>query len=172
MNKKEREHYTRLILEERNRKLNALGRHQGNLEEKKGKQWMSLNISGKGFDGYLNTLSLLAGVIVCRSSFLNQTAELIYHLYLWWSKEWEEHKSHLGFHVTRPPTALLLPPTLLRSVAKELPGIGWERSSAVERKFSSVFEMMEAPEERWQEIPGIGKVLARQIVKAIRSNNA
>jgi DnaK suppressor protein len=33
VNKKEREHYTRLILEERNRKLNALGRHQGNLEE-------------------------------------------------------------------------------------------------------------------------------------------
>jgi len=33
MNKKEREHFTRLILEERRRKLDALGRHQGNLEE-------------------------------------------------------------------------------------------------------------------------------------------
>lgn len=33
MNKKERGEYTRLILEERNRKIAALGRHQGTLEE-------------------------------------------------------------------------------------------------------------------------------------------
>ncbi|MFO7768995.1 MAG: TraR/DksA family transcriptional regulator [bacterium] len=36
MNKKERERFTRLILEERQRKLDALGRHQGDLEEIKG----------------------------------------------------------------------------------------------------------------------------------------
>ncbi len=33
MNKKDREHYTRLILEERERKLSALGRLQGTLDE-------------------------------------------------------------------------------------------------------------------------------------------
>ncbi len=33
MNKKDLEHFTRLILEERQRKLEALGRHQGTLDE-------------------------------------------------------------------------------------------------------------------------------------------
>lgn len=143
----------------------------GNLEERVGKAWKGLNISGKGFDGYLNTLSTIAGITVLRTPYLEATAELIYHLYLWWAKGWEKHKSHLGFCHIRPPYALLRPPSLLRSVAKELPGVGWERSAAVEKKFKSILEMAEATEEDWRDIPGIGKILARQIVKALRGND-
>ncbi len=56
---------------------------------------------------------------------------------------------------------------MLRRVAKELPGIGWERSLAVEKHFVSVLAMMLAKSPEWEKVDGIGKTLAQKIVKAI-----
>jgi len=58
---------------------------------------------------------------------------------------------------------LLKPPSLVRRVAKELPGIGWERSLLVEETFDSVRTMVNAPLEQWLEIEGIGKGIATKV---------
>jgi ERCC4-type nuclease len=142
--------------------------NRGNLEEKVGDKWKSLGISGKGFDGYLNTVTLMGGVIVRQTPFSSRTAELIHHLCLWWSKGLEEHKSHLGFYEVPAVGVLLSKPSLIRLIAKELPGIGWERSRAVEGHFDNILNMISAEEEEWRRVPGIGKGISRQIVEAIR----
>ena len=53
--------------------------------------------------------------------------------------------------------------SLVRRVAKELPGIGWERSLLVEETFDSVRTMVNAPLEEWLEIEGIGKGIATKV---------
>jgi ERCC4-type nuclease len=143
---------------------------RGNLEERVGEKWKAIGITEKGFNGYLNTLSVLGGVIVRQTTYPSRTAGLIVHLYRWWERGLEEHKSHLGFYEVPAASALLLKPSLIRLIAKELPGIGWERSIAVERHFGSILSMMVAGEDEWRQIPGIGKVLSQQIVKAVRRN--
>ena len=58
---------------------------------------------------------------------------------------------------------LLQQPSLMRRVAKELPGIGWERSLVVEAKWDSVRDMVNAPVEEWLELDGIGKGIASRV---------
>jgi ERCC4-type nuclease len=66
-----------------------------------------------------------------------------------------------------PPAALWLKPSLVRRVATQLEGIGWEKSAAVAAKFSSVLDMIVATEAEWQTIPGIGKGLAARAVRQL-----
>jgi excinuclease UvrABC nuclease subunit len=48
-----------------------------------------------------------------------------------------------------------------------LPGIGIEKSAAVAAHFETVRALIEASPEQWQEIPGIGKTLAKKITEAL-----
>jgi ERCC4-type nuclease len=57
---------------------------------------------------------------------------------------------------------------LLRRIAAELPHIGVDRSRLVERHFRSVVHMINAEEEEWLEVEGVGKVTAREVVEAVR----
>lgn len=86
----------------------------------------------------------------------------------WWtSKSADEHKSLKQFHVLPPPAASIVKPGLMRRIAKELAGVGWDKSIAVEAKFGSVREMINANEQTWQQIEGIGKVIAARIIRQI-----
>ena len=51
----------------------------------------------------------------------------------------------------------------MRRVAKEFTGIGWERSLAVEGRWGSVRDMVNATEKEWTEVDGIGKGIAKKI---------
>jgi len=64
---------------------------------------------------------------------------------------------------------LLRKPSLMRKVAAELPGIGWEKSKGIVAKFGSVANMTNASVADWEKVPGIGKSLAQSSVAALHS---
>jgi len=136
--------------------------------EKSGKFWRSLGVTRKALDSFLNTLEVLAHVIVRQTTSPMNTAILIHNLYLWWQKGWEEHKGHLGFALDLSPTLQLKKPSMLRRIAKELPGIGWERSLLIEKHFKTVQDMANADRFQWELIPGIGRGLSMQLSKVLK----
>jgi len=124
------------------------------------RQWMT-----KEMDNFLNTLEVIGGVVVRTTPSMRETASLITNTYHWWSKEWEDHKSHLAIHKgrVRQDSVLLTKPSLVRRMSAEISGIGWGRSKNVDSHFSSVREMVLADGREWLEIPGIGKKLVKSI---------
>ena len=117
--------------------------------------------------GFLLTCQIRLGIRVWHTTTQEMTVAFLLALNRWWTeKEYEAHRSHLAFDQSSAFT-LISKPSLLRRVAKELPGVGWERSGAVAKHFDSVVAMATAPEVEWRSIQGIGPTLARKIVKSI-----
>lgn len=113
---------------------------------------------------WIMTMEFKAGIRFRNTFDRKETALFIRSLYTWWnSKEWEEHRAHLAFDTSSRSSLLLKKPSLLRRIAKELPGIGWDKSRTVEQHFKSVRKMVLAPEREWRELEGIGKKLSHQI---------
>ena len=134
-----------------------------------------MNRGGRGFSvagiiAYLSTMEVIAGIIIKKTKDISETADLIQILHNWWGKKWKDHKSHLAIYKPPPIAAWLSlgQPSLIRRIASELPHIGLRRSIEVEKRFRSVKELMEAKEEEWTEIEGVGGVTAREIIKAIK----
>lgn len=119
------------------------------------------------FIQYLLELQLLAGILVFQTRDVRQTAAVILALYNFFQKPMDDHSSLKRFHTERPPQVALVRPGLVKRVAKELDGVGWTRASDVATHFSSVRDMINAPESEWREIPGIGKKIARSIILSI-----
>lgn len=125
------------------------------------KRWMYRDLHG-----FLTTVESRHGVRLRLTYDRRESARVVAELYHWWvDKTWEEHRSACQFDTSGEPT--LLPASLLRRVAAQLRGIGWTRAQAVEQHFSSVIDMILAPVEEWMRIPGIGKVVARNVVEDI-----
>lgn len=90
----------------------------------------------------------------------------------WWCKPWSQHRGLRKFH-TQPVRLALMPERdpvedQIARVVKELPGLGWERAWAAAGEFESIDEALNAPLSRWATIAGIGKVLAKTTVEAIK----
>jgi ERCC4-type nuclease len=120
--------------------------------------------------GFLLTLQVKLGVKVMQTGTLHQTISWLLALNHWWTqKEWEDHRAHLAFD-NSAALALISRPSLVRRVAKELPGIGWGRSGAVARHFRSVVDMVCAPQKEWEDIDGIGKTTASKVVKHLEGD--
>jgi len=122
---------------------------------------------------YLTTIENV-GVTVRITADLLKTCQAIEFLFHWWNKGWMEHKSHLALHkggVRRDGSRSMflnpMKPSLVRRIAEELPGVGFDRALAVERKFESVRSMFEASEEEWRNVEGIGKVTAKTAWEAL-----
>lgn len=120
------------------------------------------------FTRALLTYELQAGIQVLRTGNREETAAMVAALYGWWTgKDWEEHRAHLAFS-TAGPEGGLVRHSLKRRWAKELPGIGYEKSKAVAEAFRSAWQMANASETEWSQIAGIGKKLAAAIYEEIR----
>jgi ERCC4-type nuclease len=142
----------------------------------RGGSWYPFHLGRRQFttrelDGFLNSLSIQSGFIVRETHTLHHTGMLIYNLYRWWQKP--EHSSLLAMHKHRFPDdgaggVILQPPSLVRRIAAELPGIGWKRSIDVAAHFASVKAMTDADMDEWLSIPGIGKKTAKKVVDDIR----
>jgi ERCC4-type nuclease len=117
---------------------------------------------------YLTTLEVMTPLKVCRTRGVEDTVRTVGGLFDWWQKDWADHGGHLGFHYTQPIHMALTKPSFMRRVAKELDGIGWERSKAVEAKFPTLADMALADPEEWRQIAGIGPGIAAKVVKQIR----
>lgn len=114
-------------------------------------------------DNSLNTLHH-AGFLVRRTETPRETAEVVLNLYHWWQRPPEEHTTGQGIYQGHMSLRGL---SLLRRMAQELPGIGWELSARVEQSFESVQEMVGADVDRWQQIEGIGKGKAEAVVRGL-----
>lgn len=124
----------------------------------------------KDVEAWLLTMEIRAGIRVRRTFDRRETALFIATLYHWWQKDWGDHKAHLAFDLSRDSDhALLHKPSLLRRVAKELPGIGWTKSIHVDNTFPTVEDMINAPISRWKGIEGVGAKMATTIHNAIRT---
>ena len=120
------------------------------------------------FEAWLHTLAEHGGVRLEKTASIETTAALISALYTWWNRS--EHRS-MNVMANPAMTAELTRPTLLRRMAALLPSVGWERSRAVAKHFDSVTTMVNASEEEWTEIDGIGKGIAAKVTKALGSKN-
>jgi ERCC4-type nuclease len=117
--------------------------------------------------GFLLTCQIRLGIKVWHTTTQEMTVAFLSALNRWWTeKDYDKHRSHLAFDTSSALT-LISRPNLVRRVAKELPGIGWERSGAVSRHFGSTVEMVTATQSEWEGIDGIGRTMASRIVKAL-----
>lgn len=144
----------------------------GMLHVRQYKNWFVMEsgrkVMYKELDKWLMTLTMRTGIHVWRTGDRYETAQWLKDLYAWWNdKEWEEHKSLDAFNKAGLPHATLVQPGLVQRVAKELPGLGWEKSLAVSKRFKSVMEMVMAEKEEWKEIEGVGETMAGRIIKAL-----
>ncbi len=99
----------------------------------------------------------------------SESARWIFTKHSWWTnKGWDEHSSLKQFWVPPPPTMLIQKPNLVRRWAKELEGIGWDKSLAVAAHFPTPIDMALADESSWRKIDGIGKQIAANSVMQIR----
>lgn len=136
------------------------------IKVRQGKGYAKTSLGSKHVDPYLNTLEVVTGVIVRHTLWPKQTANLIHHLYDWWQKGYDKHRSHVGFNVPRTKTTVEKPSLVMR-VAKELPKIGWDRAVVVDKHFRSVEELVNATAEEWAALPGFGPKMAEAIRDAI-----
>jgi ERCC4-type nuclease len=119
------------------------------------------------FDQYLTELEYLAGVIVKRSHDVYETAAIIKALWANFQLPPDKHNSLHTIQRALGQSVQLVRPGLVRRVASELSGIGWERSRAVSEAFKSVREMANADVKRWKAIEGIEKKTAEKVVGEI-----
>jgi ERCC4-type nuclease len=130
-------------------------------------------VMAREIETWILSLAIRGGIAHHHCSTRADTIRWLSVLYHWWSdKDMDQHKSHLAFHQPDLDRALLETPSLARRVAKELPGIGWEKSRAVEDHFrGSVRRMACAPMQEWTQIPGIGKGIASKVVAELGGTN-
>ena len=120
-------------------------------------------------ESMLLTLSAL-GIKIKRVSTEAEAARWIGVLSRWWQKDWKEHKGMRAFDKSRDLG--LLPhmnqgEALRAKVAAQLPGIGFERALLVAKHFHSVSDMVQASVAEWENVEGIGKVIAKAVRRAL-----
>lgn len=113
---------------------------------------------------YLMTLDYVVGVRVVETRDARHTAQYIRLLHNWFQQA--RHGSHEAFDTSRGEAAArsvisTRRPSPVRLVAKEIPGVGWERSKEADRKWTTVERMMRASAKEWGELPGFGPKLAK-----------
>lgn len=132
--------------------------------------------------GYLhNFLSLdlpAVGVYPIRVPGMRSAAALIGWLHRSWSKNWEDHRAFQCFDRSRPVPkrsgkGVLVqehPPEILKAAefASTIPGFGHKTAMAAAKHFAAegsglppTARMVQATAAQWQEVPGVGKTLAR-----------
>lgn len=150
-----------------------------------GGQWIDATVGQRRFMykdllSWLCTISIKGGIKIERCCDWGEAILFISTLYRWWEGKkgegWNEHESHLALNVAGDADfyrdhALLVRPSLLRRVAKELPGVGVDKSAAMAACFSSVQALVEADISTIALVPGIGRTMAQRIHTAIRAED-
>lgn len=111
-----------------------------------------------------------SGVRVRWTRTPEDTAKVIVkELLAFWSKDYDSHTSVNALY--RPVTFTLRredeATTRLRRMAACLPHIGAGRSKPVAKHFGTIHRLVNAPEEEWRSIEGVGPTTAGDVVRAI-----
>jgi len=134
------------------------------------RRWVPVRgaIAGTEVMGFLHSLTCIAGVRVWCTRGRDDTSTWLGSLYNWWQKRWDNHRTLKQFHVEPPARAYMYRPTDTHKILKEIPGVGWEKGQALEKRFGTVLEVALASMQELTEVPGIGDVLARKILDTLR----
>lgn len=124
--------------------------------------------------GRVLTLQSKTSVRVQWTDGKKETASWLNQLYRWWEVGWDQHASHVGFAEVPGAGAAMIkwdrsnPRHIVRLMAKELAGVGWEKAANIAGQFNSASAMVQASQKEWEAVPGIGPVLAKRIVKVLQ----
>lgn len=145
----------------------------GKLEIYRGGSWRlltigSITVTVSELMKMANTVAVCSGTPVWFTKTRADTVGLIATLHAWWQEPWDSHTSDKP----KPRTGIFRRAPLVRRVAAELPGIGWQRSKVVAEHFRTVYNMVNAPTDEWTKIRGIGKKTATNVVEAMRKEEA
>ncbi len=128
------------------------------------------------FDQYLTELDYLAGIIVKRSHNVRETAAIIKALWDNFQTPPGKHQSLNQVFSPAPNHVQLVRPNLVRRIAKEIDGIGWEWSRVVADRFRSPRDMVCADVETWASLEivseggkkrRLGNKVAAKVVRAL-----
>ena len=124
-------------------------------------------------DGALSSITDKTGIKLWRTRDEYETVEWVVNKYHWGEKDWDKHQAHMGIHVPQPYVGIEKASDVRRFAyalrgSPGAPMIGWEKSGAVEERFKSIWDAVNAPVEEWLKVEGIGKVLANRIWKRLR----
>lgn len=128
------------------------------------------------FTQYLLELQRDAGIIIMYTENVRGTADTILALYQNFQTPQSEHQSLKQIFKPPTPSVQLVRPSLLRRIASELPGLGWEWSKVVADRFKSVQEMVSADADAWAGLEKVsdkgkkrrlGKKTAEKIVRTL-----
>ena len=128
------------------------------------------------FDQYLTELARDVGIIIKHTEDVRGTADVIQALYTNFQTPQNEHQSLKSIYKPPMPAVALVRPSLVRRIACELDGIGWEWSKIVADRFRSVREMLSADVTDWAELERVsengkkrrlGKKIAEKVIKAL-----
>jgi len=150
-------------------------RRTGQLLVERGTNWRKYELGKRPVPyTYVEAMLLditMLGVHVRTVNNYGEAAQWIGVLHRWWSKPWAKHKGMRTFDRSQD---LVLTPgldqrTYVRAkIAATLPGVGFERGIAAAQHFTSVKAMVNATEQEWMEVAGVGKVVARAAVEAVK----
>jgi ERCC4-type nuclease len=120
--------------------------------------------------GYISTVCQAGGILVFRTENQQESVEWLRSLNNWWTlKKWEQHRAHLDFY--RPDQIggnPLTQPSFAHKVAFQAPGLGGARAHNVSERFKTVKQMVDATEEEWQNVSGVGKKGAARLRRVWR----
>lgn len=143
------------------------------LQTRKGKLWKNYRIGKRPvpwsyLEGFLLTAQLTATfsrkpLFVKWVYDLREAAAWLVVLDHWLEKPWDKHRGLSVFDKSRevapPPDADPVEVQIARQAA-QLPGIDWVKGWSAARHFDSVADMLAASASEWQQIRGIGPVIA------------
>ncbi len=128
------------------------------------------------FDQYLTELQRDVGIIVKHTENVRGTADTILALYQNFQTPVDQHHSLNQIFKPPTPSVQLVRPSLVRRIASELNGIGWEWSGVVANFFPTVREMVSASLDTWASLEKessngkkrkLGKKTAQKIVESL-----
>ena len=143
---------------------------------KRGRKWVVLQpeIPANLIDSFLMEVEDYLGVRVIRTRSVKETARLIARRYILYRRPPESHQAlHKIFTpavVNKDLMDLFSTPSISRKALAQLPDIGWDRSKDIEEHFGSIKRWVNATEEEWMEIDGIGKKITKAAREAIRTD--
>ena len=142
-----------------------------------GRAWKTHDV-----EAWLLTIEVKAGIRIKRVDDEDGLVQWLATLFRWWGKPFDRHHAARALYQDRPADGSLIeavwsgrqdPATLLRRLAKELPGTGWQRSLAIDKRFGGSIEqfcqaLADPVLDDWTAVEGIGKTIASRICDSLR----
>lgn len=142
----------------------------GGVEESRNGKWVPLNIMYRRVDNYLTSLSRNVDAVK-RSCTPYETVVQIVDLYRYYETVHRHKQAVYAPSIpVRPGKVRMRKASWIEKFAYLMPGVD-AKLEAVAKHFGSIDNAVRASQEEWMQIPGIGKVTAKNIRDAIMEDS-